>query len=57
MNAAEEKAIDYAIALSYLNDNEICAIQKMGIEGIKFKELERIIEIGREKQRELRRFL
>jgi len=57
LNAAEEKAIDYAIALSYLNDNEICAIQKMGIEGIKFKELEKIIEIGREKQRELRRFL
>jgi exosome complex component RRP42 len=57
LNRAEEKAIDYSIAISYLNDNEICAIQKMGTEGIKLNELEKIIEIGKEKQRELRKFL
>jgi len=57
LNRAEEKAVDYSVAVSYVDDNKICAIQKMGIGGIKFGELEKIIEIGREKQKELRKYL
>jgi exosome complex component RRP42 len=57
LNKAEEKAVDYSVAISYLGDNEICAMQKMGINGIKMKELDKILEIGKEKQKELRKFL
>ena len=56
LNKVEEMAIDYALAISYLNEAEICAIQKIGVGGIKARELKKIIEIGKEKQKELRKF-
>ena len=57
LNRIEEKAVDYSLAVSFLSENEICAMQKMGIGGIKSTELKKLIEIGKEKQAELRRFL
>jgi len=57
LNKAEEKAIDYSFIVSFLNDNETCAMQKMGTGGIKTSELKKLMEIANEKQKELRKFL
>ncbi len=57
LNKTEEKAIDYSFIVSFLNENETCAMQKMGTGGIKSSELKKLMEIGKEKQKELRKFL
>ncbi|MBN2094930.1 MAG: exosome complex protein Rrp42 [Candidatus Aenigmarchaeota archaeon] len=57
LNSVEEQAIDYALTISYLDKDRICAMQKQGEAGIPKEELEKIFEIGSEKQEELRNIL
>ncbi|RLJ04372.1 MAG: RNA-binding protein [Candidatus Aenigmatarchaeota archaeon] len=54
LNSLEEKAADFSVSISYLNEKTICAMQKTGTGGIPMKELQKIFEIGAEKQKELR---
>lgn len=57
LSAVEEHAADYLLSLSYIDAKKICAMQKQGEAGIPKEELERIFDIGAEKQEELRKFL
>ncbi|MGC9310497.1 MAG: exosome complex protein Rrp42 [Candidatus Aenigmatarchaeota archaeon] len=57
LNNAEEQAIDYSVSISYLDKDRICAMQKQGEAGIPREDLEKIFEIGAEKQEELRKVL
>jgi exosome complex component RRP42 len=57
LNAAEEPAIDYALSIAYIDKDKICAMQKQGEAGIPKEDLEKIFEIGAQKQEELRRVL
>ena len=57
LNRSEEDAVDFSVMISYLDEKTICAMQKVGILGIPFKEMEEIFKIGVEKQAELRKLL
>ena len=57
LDRAEEDAVDFSVMISYLDEKTICAMQKVGISGIPFKEMEEIFKIGAEKQAELRKVL
>ncbi len=57
LNSLEEKAADFSISISYLDEKTVCAMQKTGIAGIPMKEIGKIFEIGAEKQKELRKVL
>ena len=57
LNRLEEKAADFSVSISYLDEKTVCAMQKTGIGGIPMKEMEKIFEIGAEKQKELRKVL
>jgi exosome complex component RRP42 len=57
LNTAEENAIDYSLSLSFIDKDTICAMQKQGEAGIPKEELDKIFELGTEKQEELRKIL
>ncbi len=57
LTASEEPAIDYALTISYIDKEKICAMQKQGEAGIPREDLEKIFELGAAKQEELRKIL
>lgn len=57
LNKEEELAADFSLSISYMDDKTICAMQKFGIQGIPMKEIDKIFDIGNEKQNELRKLL
>jgi len=55
-NLEEEQVIDARLSIA-ISNNKINAIQKGGIEGISFEELNQMIDIAFEKEKELRKLL
>jgi len=53
-NIEEEEVIDARLSIA-ISDNKINALQKGGIEGITFEELDKMIDIAFEKEKELRK--
>ena len=53
----EEKIVDSKVALSFIEDDRICAVQKQGNEGIEFDMMGDIIDIGMKKSKELRKLV
>ncbi len=53
----EEPVIDAKMALGFIDDDKICAIQKQGREGIEYDMLENIIDLGMRKAKELRKLV
>jgi exosome complex component RRP42 len=53
----EEEVLDSKLAVSTREDGSVCALQKQGRKGIKFDELEKMIDIALEKGKELRKLV
>lgn len=53
----EEEIIDAKLSVSTREDGRVCALQKQGKKGVKFDDLEKMIDIAIEKGNELRKFL
>ena len=53
----EEKAVDTKLSVAVRDDDNICALQKQGNEGLQFSDLEKIIDIAMEKSKEIRKLV
>lgn len=53
----EENVIKAKLSMAAMEDDKICAMQKQGSEGIEFEELEKMIDLGIKKTKELRKLV
>jgi exosome complex component RRP42 len=56
-NALEEGVIDGALVVTTKDDGNICALQKLGSAGFTKEEIEKILELGIKKGKELRKLI
>lgn len=56
-NLEEEKILESKLSVAVREDNKICAIQKQGIKGIEFKNIEKMIDLAIEKSKEIRKLV
>jgi exosome complex component RRP42 len=53
----EENVIDSKLSIALMENDNICAMQKQGKEGIEFDEIEKMIDLATEKSKELRNLI
>jgi exosome complex component RRP42 len=56
-NLEEEEVLESKLSVAIREDNKICALQKQGSVGIKFKNMEKIIDLAMKKSKEIRKMV
>lgn len=56
-NYDEEKILDSKLSISVRDDDKICALQKQGVNEIKFEDIERMLDTAIEKSKDLRKLV
>lgn len=53
----EEKTLESKLTIAVREDDKICAMQKQGTKGIKFKNIEKMVDLAIEKSKEIRKLI